>query len=409
MPAEEIIADVYWIGAIDWNVRNFHGYTYNTKRGTTFNAYLILDDKITLIDTVFKPFAQEMLENISSIVSPEKIDYIIVNHLEPDHSGALPRIFEFCPKAKIFGSVKSKEGLYKHYYNQIGLDFQVVKTGDKLHLGKKTLTFIETPMIHWPDSMFTYLIEGEILFSNDAFGQHWASMERFDDQVNETVLMDEALKYYANILWPFSSLILRKIEEIQKLNIPLKIIAPSHGIIWRKNLNKIIQTYLAWAKNETKLKVVIAYETMYGSTEIMAKNIAKGIIDSQVEVKIFDINQIDRTEIIKEMFEAKAYLIGSSTHDNAMLPNMAGFLKFLRGLKPKGKFAGVFGSYGWGGGALKDIEEVLKETGIEIIQNPLAIQYVPDENQIKNCYEYGKDFILKLKKENQQNLNLISS
>jgi len=390
----KIFPNIYWVGAIDWNVRNFHGHTYTTKRGTTYNAYLILDEKITLVDTVYGPFADEMVDKIRQIIEPEKIDYVVANHVETDHSGALPEILKLSPKAKVFGTEKCKEGLYKHYYGN--WDFQIVKTGDKLKLGKRTLTFIEAPMIHWPDSMFSHLIEDQILLPNDAFGQHYATSQRFDDEVDEFILMDEAVKYYANILWPLSSLILRKIEQIQKMNIPIKMIAPSHGIIWRKDPERIINAYLSWAKNETKPKVVVVYETMWGATEKMARKIAEGIIDSQVEVKLFDINQSDRTEIIKEMLDSKAYIVGSSTHDNDMLPAIAGFLGFLKGLRPKNRVACVFGSYGWAGGAVKSIENILKEAGIEIVQSSLAIRYVPDENETKQCYEYGRDFVKKL-------------
>lgn len=391
----EIKKDVYWIGVVDWNVRHFHGHTYTTKRGTTYNAYLIIDEKIALIDTVYGPFSQEMIEKIGEIVPAEKIDYIIANHVETDHSGALPEILKLCPKAKVFGTAKCKEGLYKHFYGN--WDFQVVKTKDTLKLGKKNLTFVEAPMIHWPDSMFTYCPQEQLLLPNDAFGQHYATSERFDDEVDQAALMDEAAKYYANILWPLSSLILRKIEEVQKLNIPIKMIAPSHGIIWRKDPAKIINAYLGWAKNETKPKVVVVYETMWGATETMARNIAQGIIDAGVSVKLFDITQSDRTEVMKEMLDAKAYIIGSSTHDNDMLTTIAGFLEFLKGLKPKNRIAAVFGSYGWAGGAVKSIENVLKETGIELVASGLSVQYVPSPDEVKNCYEFGKDFATILK------------
>ncbi|MFQ5867422.1 MAG: FprA family A-type flavoprotein [bacterium] len=394
MSSAKILPDIYWVGVIDWNVRNFHGHTYETRRGTTYNAYLILDDKIALVDTVYGRYAEEMIENIHQIIPPEKINYIIANHIEIDHSGALPEILKLSPKAKVFGTEKCKEGLYKHYYGN--WDFQVVKTGDKLKLGKRTLTFIEAPMLHWPDSMFSYLIEDQILLPNDAFGQHYATSQRFDGEVDESVLMDEAAKYYGNILWPFSSLVLKKIEEIQKLNIPLMMIAPSHGIIWRKDPERIINAYLSWAKNETKPKVVVVYETMWGATEKMARKIAEGIIDSQVELKLFDIALSERTEVIKEMLDSKGYIIGSSTHDNDMLPAIAGFLGFLKGLRPKNRVACVFGSYGWAGGAVKSIENILKEAGIEIVQSSLAIRYVPDENETKQCYEYGRDFVKKL-------------
>jgi len=395
MSAIKIIPDLYWVGAIDWNVRNFHGHTYTTKRGSTYNAYLIIDDKITLVDTVYGPFYEEMLDRIEKIVDPKKIDYLVVNHVETDHSGAVPIMKEIAKDAKIICSAKGKEGLLKHYFGD--WDYQVVKTGDRLTLGKKTLQFIEAPMLHWPDSMFSYLVEDQILLPNDAFGQHYATSERFDDEVDEAVLMDEAAKYYANILWPLSSLVVKKIEEVQKLGIPIKMIAPSHGIIWRKDPAKIINAYLHWAKNETKGKVVVVYETMWGATEKMARKIVDGITDEGMNVELFDINQADRTEVITEMLDAKGYIIGSSTHNNGMLTTIAGFLEFLKGLKPKNRVTGAFGSYGWAGGAVNSIEKILKETGTEIIQPSLSVKYVPDEDELKRCYEYGKNFANSIK------------
>jgi flavorubredoxin len=355
---------------------------------------LILDDKIALIDTVAGAFAGELIKNITQIVPIEKIDYVIANHVETDHSGALPEILKLCPKAKVLGTLKCKEGLQRHYYGN--WDFQVVKTGDKLKLGRKTLTFIEAPMIHWPDSMFTYCPQEQLLLPNDAFGQHYATSERFDDEVDQCALMDEAAKYYGNILWPLGSVILKKIEEVKKLDIPIKMIAPSHGIIWRKDPLKIVNAYISWAKNETKPKVVVVYETMWGATEKMARKITEGIIDAGISVKLFDIVVTDRTEIIKEMLDTRGFIVGSSTHDNGMLPTIAGFLEFLKGLKPKNRIACVFGSYGWQGGATQEMEEALKETGIESIQPSLSVKYVPDESELKRCYEFGREFAQKI-------------
>ncbi len=390
MATIQIKKDIFWVGAVDWNVRTFHGHTYTTKRGSTYNAYLFLDDKITLVDTVFGPFAQELIARIKEIIDPAKIEYIIANHVETDHSGALPEVMKLCPRAKVFGTEKCKEGLYKHYYGD--WDFQVVKTGEKLNLGKRTISFIEAPMIHWPDSMFSYCPEEQLLLPNDAFGQHYASSQRFDDEVEQSVLMDEAEKYYANILWPLSSIILRKLEEISKMDLPINMIAPSHGIIWRKDPAKIINAYLSWVKNTGRAKVVVFYETMWGATEKMARKMVEGIIDSGLEVKLFDVSVADRTELVKEMFEAKGYIVGSSTHDNDMLPNIAGFLEFLKGLKPQGREAAVFGSYGWAGGAVKQIEDVLKEAGIKISQPSLSVKYVPSVEELKSCYEFGRNF-----------------
>lgn len=391
----EIKKDIYWIGVVDWNVRNFHGHTYTTKRGTTYNAYLILDDKVALVDTVHAPFSIEMIENIRQIIEPEKIDNIIVNHVETDHSGALREMLKLSPKAKVFCTQKCEDGLYKHYFGN--WDFQIVKTGDNLKLGRKTLTFIEAPMVHWPDSMFTYCSEEQLLLPNDAFGQHYATSERFDDEVDQSILMDEAAKYYGNILWPLSPLILKKIEEIQNMNISINMIAPSHGIIWRKDPMKIINAYLSWANNETKPKVAVVYETMWGATEKMARKIIEAITESGVSVKLFDITQTDRTEVIREMLDAKGFIFGSSTHNNDMLISIAGFLEFLKGLKPKNRIAAAFGSYGWSGGAVESIEKILKETGIGLVEPGLSIRYVPDDNDIKRCYEFGKDFANKVK------------
>ena len=391
----KILPDIYSVGVVDWNVRNFHGHTYTTQRGSTYNAYLIIDEKIALIDTVYGPFAQELIENIKEIIPLEKIDYIIANHVETDHSGALPSIMQLCPKAKIFGTAKCKDGLYKHYYKN--WDFQVVKTGDELKLGRRTLSFIEAPMIHWPDSMFTYCPLDSLLMSNDAFGQHFATGERFDDQVDQCALMDEAEKYYANILWPLGGVILKKIQELQKLNIPIKMIAPSHGVIWRSYPGKIIDSYLSWAKGETKNKVVIVYETMWGATELMAKKIALGIQAEGVEVKLYEIAQSDRTEVITQMLSAKGFLFGSSTHDNDMLPNIAAFLEIVKGLKPKGRQISFFGSYGWAGGAVKEMQETLKDSQADFTVAGIAFKYVPDKTELEDCFKFGSKFAKLLK------------
>jgi len=396
MPAVEIYPNVYWVGVVDQKIKTFHGHTYETTRGTTYNAYLIMDEKITLIDTVYGPFAHEMISRIKTIVDPSKIDYIIANHVETDHSGALPEILKFCPKAKVYGSAKCKEGLAKHYFGN--WDFQIVKTGDKISLGKKTITFIEAPMVHWPDSMFSYLVEDALLLPNDAFGQHYATSKRFDDEVNQDELMEEAEKYYANILWPLSSIIARKLQEVAKMNLPIKMIAPSHGVIWRTNPNKIIEAYAHWSQNQTQPKAVIVYETMWGVTEKMAHAIAKGIREAGATVELFDITQSLRSNVVTAMFGAKGYLFGSSTHDNDMLPTIAGFLHFVKGLKPKNRIAGVFGSYGWSGGAVKSIAEILKQAGITVTDDSVSVKYVPSEAELAQCYEFGKKFAEKISK-----------
>lgn len=395
MSALKILSHIYSVGVVDWNVREFHGHTYTTKRGSTYNAYLIIDDKITLVDTVGASFAKELLANIAQVVDPARIDYVIANHVENDHSGALPEVMKACPRAKVYCSAKGKEGLYKHYYEN--WDFQVVKTGDKLKLGKHTLQFIEAPMIHWPDSMFTYCPEEALLMPNDAFGQHYATSERFDDETDQCALMDEAKKYYANILWPLGSTILRKITEIQQMNIPIRMIAPSHGIIWRTEPHKIINEYVSWAKGETKQKAVVAYESMWGSTAIMARKIAEGLIDNGILTRIYDVAASDRTEVANDMLDARAYVFGSSTHDNDMLPSMAAFMELVKGFKPKGRLACAFGSCGWAGGAVKEIEGIAAEAGMQLVQEGLSVKYVPDGEELKKCYEFGKSLAQKIK------------
>lgn len=396
MSAVKIKEGVYWVGVVDWNVRSFHGHTYNTKRGTTYNSYLIVDEKIALIDSVYAPFTKELLANIGEIVPLEKIDYMVVNHVEGDHSGAVPEVLKYCPKAKVIGTEKCKLGMNKNYYGS--WDWQTVKTGDKISLGKNTLAFVEAPMLHWPDSMFTYIPELELLMPNDAFGQHISTSKRFDDEIDQGELMDEAAAYYANILLPFSPLVLRKIEEVVKMGIKINMIAPSHGIIWRKDPAKIINAYVKWAKNETTDKVVIAYETMWKSTELMAKTIGDGISSTGVKVVIANISEVDKTNVIKEMLDAKGYLLGSSTHGNDMLPALAGFLSFLKDMKPKGRIGAAFGSYGWAGGAAKSIESVLTAAGVEIVQPLIQCQFVPDKAELKKLFEYGVEFGNKIKK-----------
>ena len=394
----KVTENVFWVGAVDWNARNFHGFAYSTHRGTTYNAYLIVDEKTVLVDSVHRPFAKEMIERISEVIDPSRIDYVVANHVESDHSGAISEILKLAPNAKVVGTSRCREGLQKHYFEN--WDFQVVKTGDEINLGSRRLRFIEAPMLHWPDSMFTYIERDALLLSNDAFGQHLATSKRFDDEVDMEILMEEAAKYYANILWPLSRLVIRKIEETQKLNLKINMIAPSHGIIWRSNPAKIIEAYLKWAKGEAEKKVLIVYDTMWGSTEKMARTIGEGISSDGVEVMLFRLPVSDRGDIIKELLNAKGIVIGSSTINNGVLPTVAPFLEELRGLRPINKVAAAFGSYGWGGGAVKAIEEKLGKAGIEIVAPALMVKWVPDKDELKKCFDFGKEFAKRITKSN---------
>ncbi len=390
----KVVEGVYWVGAVDWNVRNFHGFTYTTPRGTTYNAYLILDEKIALVDTVYASFTNEMLDRIRVLVDPAKIDYVIANHVETDHSGALAAILSIAKNAKLVCDARCKEGLEKNYFGN--WDYQIVKTGDTINLGKKTLSFLEAPMLHWPDSMFTYIPEDELLLPNDAFGQHLASTERFAEDYDQAVLMEEAAKYYANILMPLSTLVLKKLDEVGKLKLSIKMIAPSHGLIWRKP-ETIINAYSRWASGESDASVLLAYDTMWTATEKMAKAIVEGIASEGVPAKLTRIAVSDRSEAIRDCLLMKGLMVGSSTINAGMLPTLAPFLEDLRGLKPRRKIGGAFGSHGWGGGGAKAVDKWLREAGVEVVADPLTIKFMPNEIELKDCFSFGKNFARKIR------------
>ncbi len=384
---KQITKDVFSVGVIDWNMRNFHGNTFITKNGVTYNSYLINDKEPALIDVVHKGFEDEFIKNILEIISPEKIKHVILNHLEPDHSGAIEYMAKVLKNAKFYGTAKLKEGLLKYY--DLNIEINVVKTGDKINLGNNTLTFVEVPMVHWPDSMITYCPEKKILFSNDAFGQHIATNKTFTDEIGQDILWQEVAKYYANILWPLGTMIEKSVNNLLTMNLPIDFVAPSHGLVWRNNINKVIEKYLSWTKNEVKNKVVVVYETMWGSTQIMAREIVRALTNNNIEVKMFDIAKTDFAEVAYEMLEAKAFVIGSSTHDNEMLAYIAGYMHFLKGMKPKNRIAVSFGSFGWAGGAVKEIATNLSSFGIEVIDQ-ISAKFKPNKEEIEKCYQAGE-------------------
>jgi flavorubredoxin len=382
-----------WVGVVDWNLCNFHGFI--TRRGTTYNSYLISDKKTALVDTVKYTFCEEFLKNISEITDLEKLDYIIINHLEKDHSSSLPIVAKLAKNATIITSQRGKDAIIEHYGSNFNI--KTVKTGDEIDLGNQKLRFIEAPMLHWPDSMFTYIVEEKILLSNDAFGQHLASVFRFDDQIDECVLMEEAKIYYANILMPLGSLISRKIREIAKMGISPKIIAPSHGMIWRSNPSKIIQTYLDWSVCKSNLKAIVVFDTMWSSTDKMARAIAKGVASQGIEVKLLKLRSAENTDIVTEILDSKAVIVGSPTLNQQMFPSLSSFLTYITGLNPKGKIWSFFGSYGWSRGAVKSMTERAKKAGFEIINSGLEVKYVPDQEDLKKCFEFGKQIAIKIK------------
>ena len=389
--AVELAGGVYWVGAIDWNVRNFHGYS--THLGTTYNAYLVVDDKIALIDTVKAPFYEEMLRRVKEILDPRDIDYVISNHVEMDHSGSLPMMMEEAAKAELITVEKFGESGLKDTFHA-DWECTPVKKGDEISLGRRKLVFIPTPMLHWPDSMATYLAGENLLFSMDAFGQHIATSQRFDEEVGLDVIMPEAAKYYANILMPFGDLILKALDSLSEFKI--EMIAPSHGVIWRSHVSEIVDAYAAWGRGDTRKKVVVIYDTMWGSTERMAQALVEGITGAGAEVKLFNLSKTDRSDIIKDVQDARALLIGSSTLNNGMFPTVADFLCYLKGLKPKGKVGAAFGSHGWAGGAVTQIEEELAKAGVEVIKSDLAVKFVPDEDAIKKCVDFARNVASRL-------------
>ena len=392
MTKVQLAKGVYWVGAIDWNVRNFHGYS--THRGTTYNAYLIVDEKIALIDTVKAPFYDEMAARVHELVPFDKIDYVISNHVEMDHSGSLPMALRDAKNAKLVTLEKFGEnGLAKTFHQS--WPTIAVKEGSTVDLGKRKLAFIPMPMLHWPDSMCTYLVEYKLLFSMDAFGQHIATSQRFDDEVDMGIVMHEASKYYANILMLFGDLIVKAVNKLGGVKIDM--IAPSHGIIWRSHIKDIVEAYARWGKGETVAKALVIYDTMWGSTQKMALAILKGMTDEGVDVKLFNLTASDKSDVIKEVLDAKALIIGSPTLNNGIFPSVAEFLCYLKGLKPRNKIGAVFGSHGWGGGAVKAVQQELEQTGVELIDSKLAFKFVPDEAEIQKCIDFGREIAAKIK------------
>jgi flavorubredoxin len=382
--------NVKWMGKIDWELERFHGYEYSTNRGSSYNSYLIKEDKTALIDTVWGPYAKEFVKNLADETDINKIDYIIANHAESDHSGALPELMQHIPDTPIYctkNGIKSLKGQYHQDWN-----FNVVKTGDTLSLGGKDLVFVEMPMLHWPDSMVCYLTGDDLLFSNDAFGQHYASELMFADLVDQAELSAECIKYYANILTPFSQMATKKINEILSLNLPLDMICPAHGLIWRDHPEQIVENYLKWADDYQENQITIIYDTMWNSTRKMAECIAKGIreSDNDVNIKLYHLEKRDKNDVITEIFKSKAVIVGSPTINRGVSTAVAAILELIKGLKFKKKKAAAFGSYGWSGESAKIISESLGASGFEMVDEVLKVNWNPDNESIKECIDYGK-------------------
>jgi flavorubredoxin len=386
MNAVKVKEGVYWVGGVDWNLRNFHGYL--TQRGSTYNSYLIIDEKITLVDTVKSYLTSEMLERIRSVVDPSKIDYVVVNHVEMDHSGALPELMKMAPNAAVFCSPKGETGLREHYREN--WNFKPMESGTILNLGKKNLHFILTPMVHWPDNMVVYLPEDKILFSNDAFGQHLASAERFDDEYPLDIAMLEARKYYANIVLPYSRQVQKALVGIKDLDI--QVIANSHGIIWRQHVAEIIRNYTSWASNETRKKALIVYDTMWHSTESMALTMQDAFEQKGYVTSLLSLQHHHISDIMTELIDAEYICLGSPTLNGRMLPTMAAFLTYLSGLAPKNRKSMIFGSYGWGPKQIEDMAAIMTASGFEVVTTE-KIKYVPSPADLAGLRERVSAFL----------------
>ncbi|MGQ9454377.1 MAG: FprA family A-type flavoprotein [Armatimonadota bacterium] len=387
MVSVEIKPRIYWVGTIDWDVRDFHGYS--TPAGSTYNAYLLLDEKVVLFDTVKKRFAPELIKQISQIIDPSAIDYIVVNHVELDHSGALPEVVELVNPEKIICSPNGKKALVSHFHRE-DWPYEVVQTGSEISVGSRTIKFIETRMLHWPDSMFSYIVQDRLLISQDAFGQHWATSERFNDEVDQSELMYQSAKYYANILLPYSQLVQKLIAQIAESGLGIDMIAPDHGLIWRSDPKKIVDAWDRWSRQLTRERAIVVYDTMWQSTEQMARAVADGIDEEGVAVTVMNLAGVHRSDVVTELLDSRAIVVGSSTINNQMLPRVADLLCYLKGLRPAPKIAAAFGSYGWGGEAVKHINEVFEDMKFNIVDEGLRVQYVPSSDDLERCVEFGR-------------------
>ena len=390
--------NIWWVGAIDWNCRDFHGY--ETPRGTTYNSYLITDQKTVLVDGVRSGFGSETLRRINSCCDPRGIDYLVINHVEMDHSGAIPGLVREMSPVKIFCSKRAKDALALLYAEE-GFeewDIQVVATGDEISLGTYTLTFLEVPMLHWPDSMLTYIKEAKVLLANDGFGQHLATSKRFADEVDLSVAMDEAAKYYANILMPFGAQVQKLVKTVGEMGLELDVIAPSHGVIWRRpqDVQAIIQSYVDWSSFKAEPSVALIFDTMWHSTEKMTRAIEDGVAQEGVACSVIKLSKTPLADAIQTIQACRGFFVGTPTLNNTMLPSVGAFMTYIKGLRPKQRVTGAYGSFGWGGGGVKQVDAGLRELGLEVV-DPLEFKYVPSSADLAACEEYGREIARRVK------------
>jgi len=384
----EIKNKIFWCGIKDWELRAFHGHELSTHRGSTYNSYLIKDKKTVLIDTVWSPYKEEFAEALEKNVGISNIDMIVINHIEPDHGGSLGYIMSLKPEIPIYCTKNGADIIKRHFHKD--WNFVIVKTGDSVNIGEYDLVFVEMQMIHWPDSMMTYVKGAAVVLSNDAFGQHYAPYSLFNDDLDQCEIYQEAIKYYANILTPFSPLIKKKVEQVKALNLPIEMIAPSHGVIWRENPMQIVEKYYQWAQDYNEGHAVIIYDTMYEATKSMAHAIAEGLEMKGIKCKIFIASISDQSDLLTEIFKAKVLLIGSCTVNNTVLRVISALLEEVRAHKFKGKIGAGFGSFGWSGEAPKIINRLLEESGFKIPLEPLSFKYTPTAEELSQCRDFGE-------------------
>lgn len=391
--SKKISERVTWVGKIDWELVFFHGHELSTFRGSSYNSYLIRDQKTVLVDTAWKPYDEEFVANLKKEIDLRQIDAIVMNHNEIDHSGALPALLREIPGTPVYCTKKGEailRGMYHQDWNYVN-----VKTGDVLDLGETQLHFIEAPMLHWPDTMFSYLTGENILFSTDAFGQHFASEELFDDTCDLDTALREALKYYANIITMFNPMAMRKLKEIAGMNLPVRMICPSHGVIWRRDPQRIFKLYEQWAANYQENQITVIYDTMWNSTRHMADAIVKGMTEADPTVVVKELNcaRTDKSDIITEVMKSKGIIVGSPTINNGLSYYTAGILELIHGCKFKNKKAAAFGSYGWSGESPKQITASLEHSGFTIVQEGLGVNWNPDQEKLAACEQFGRDFV----------------
>ncbi len=395
MAIVEIKKNIFWVGTIDWNIENFHGYSL-ARRGTTYNAFLVMDEKITLFDAVPEKFKWDLYHQIFKLIKPEQLDYIVVNHVEMDHSGALPFIVDKCKPEKIFCSTMGEKSLASHFHRK-DWPVQVVKDGESIALGKKNVQFLEARMLHWPDTMFSYIPEDKLLISSDAFGQNIASSKLFDDEHDLELLLSEARHYYTNIILPFSGFVQKTLNRVKESGMQIDMIAPDHGVIWRSHVGDIVSAYEEFAAQKVKEKAVLVFDTMWHSSEKMLKALGDAMMEQGIDIRFMSLKKFHHSDVMGEFSDAAALICASPTHNNGMLPLMADFLTYMKGLKPKGRIGATLGSFGWSGEAPKAMAQVMEDSGFDMPLSPLRVKNVPTHDHLSECRKMGIELAGKIK------------